>query len=109
MRDYIKKILKEVFNEVIEEKVGRIAKIATENAYNGLFSYIGVERMKKIIEDIEKRPKGYNGYTSLAEMFSYIMRENLERSQQDIRHHMFEIYPELNKLNKEIEKIDNKK
>jgi hypothetical protein len=105
MKKYFKKLLKEIIAEVLEERMPRIAKMSANESHSSMFGYIGVDRMQELLDQIKKRPKGHHDYTSLAEMYSYIQRNNLEKVQGDVRHQMFEIYPELQKLNKDIENL----
>jgi len=105
MKKYIKKLLKDVLYEVIEDKMPRIARISANEAFRDLFSYIGIQRMEQMIEEIKKRPKGYEDYTSLAEMFSQIQRGNLARENSEIIHNYFELQPKLNQYANSLNKV----
>ena len=71
-------------------------KTSKETAYN-LFAYVGIERMRKILDEKEKR--GIE-YTSLAELYCLTLRDNLEAENSDRMHAYYELLPKLDEYKK---------
>jgi hypothetical protein len=93
----LKNWLQKIIEEVIEKEFISIPhKLHYEVIYS-LFSYIGIERVKKIIEEMEKF--GIN-YTSLAELYSLTLRDNLEADNNDRMHAYYELLPKLDEYKK---------
>jgi hypothetical protein len=104
MKKYIKNIIKEVLNEIFEEKMGRIVKLSSDAARKDLFSYISIDRLEKILDDIKKKPAGDN-YTSLAELYSHTIRGNLAKENSDIIHNYYELLPKLDAYRKSFNQV----
>lgn len=60
---------------------------------HSLFSYIGIARLRELLDESEK-----NGdkYVCLAELFSRVQRNNLAKENNDIIHSYYELLPRLN-------------
>lgn len=104
MKKYLKNLIKEVLNEIFEEKMGRIQHLSVQASHRELFSYIGIDRLKKIIEEIEKKDVD-NKYTSLSELYSRIIRENLARENTEMIHKYYELLPQLDAFKRAVNKI----
>jgi hypothetical protein len=104
MKRYLKSIIKEVLNEIFEEKMSRIVKLSSEASHRELFSYIGIERLDKILEEIKKKPTG-DKYTSLAELYSVTIRGNLAKENSDIIHNYYELLPKLDAYRKAFNEV----
>lgn len=104
MKRYLKNIIKEVLNDIFEEKMGRIVKLSSEASHRELFSYISIARLDKILEEIKKKPTE-DKYTSLAELYSYTIRGNLEKENSDIIHNYYELLPKLDAYRKAFNEV----
>lgn len=98
---YIKKLLKQVIWESLEEMMPRIVRQASIESHHGLFAYIGIQRLEKMIEDAKKRDEKY---VALSEMFAQIMRDNLAKENSEIVHSYFELLRPLNQYTKQVGK-----
>ncbi len=98
---YIKKVFRNWIGEIVRENVlfgwGEIEK----EINHSLFSYIGVERLKKMLEDIEKQD---NKYVNLAELYSFTLRNNLQKENSEIVHNYYELLPRLAEYKRSLDK-----
>ena len=80
-----------------ERLVARIAyETAKEITYN-LFSYMGTERIKKVIQQAEKAD---HIYLSLADIYGLTLRDNLERENSQRLHAYHDLLPRLDEFRK---------
>lgn len=98
---YIKKILKQVIWESLEEMMPRIVRQASIESHHGMFSYIGIQRLEQMIEHAKKRDEKY---VALSELFAQVMRDNLAKENSEIMHSYFELLRPLNQYTQHIEK-----
>ena len=103
MRKYFKSLIKEVLNEIFEEKMGRIVRLSAEASHRDLFAYIGIARLKELIKTSEESEG--DKYTCLSELFTRTARENLAKENSDIIHNHYELLPKLDAYKKSFNKV----
>lgn len=94
MKKLIHNILYKIVHEEISKNIPFMVNQAAKVAHQDLFAYIGIDRLRKMIDEAEKRNEKY---FSLAELFSQVCRDNLARENKDIMHAYYELRPKLNK------------
>lgn len=93
MREKLRNWLKELIRETVIDLPHKSAKETTHS----LFAYIGIDRMRKILDEKEKR--GIE-YTSLAELYSLTLRDNLEADNSERIHAYYELLPKLDEYSR---------
>ena len=102
MKKYIENFIKRIVEEVVESKVKRIAYECSKEITHNQFSYIGIHRLFKALEEISKSDEKY---VALGELYSRIMRDNLALENSEIIHNYFELQPKLNQYTQSLEKV----
>ena len=102
----IHKILYKIVHEEISKNMPFMVNEAAKSAHQNLFAYIGIARLRKMIDEAEKRDEKY---VSLAELFSQVCRDNLAKENNEIIHAYYELKPTLNQYNAKLEKVVNEK
>lgn len=102
MKKLFKKLLTPIFEEVIEARVPRIARLCHIDVTRDLFAYIGIDRLRAILDEAEKSD---NRYICLAELYAQISRESLSRQNSEIISNYFNI---ATKIEPYLKSIDNK-
>ena len=104
MKKYFENLVEKIVRKAIIENIHIAGIKAKEEAFHGIFAYIGVERLKKLTEKAEKSG---NIYINLAELYSQTIRDNLSKENSEIIHAYFELVPKLNEYKKGIDKQVN--
>lgn len=102
MKKIIHKILYSIVHEEISKNIPFMVKQAAKVAHQDLFSYIGISRLREMIDEAEKKGEKY---VSLAELFSQVCRNNLSKENGDIIHSYHELLPKLNDYTKRLNDI----
>lgn len=97
MKNKLRNWLKTIVAECIKEAYLPTAHQVQREVLWAIFSNVGIERMRKILDEKDKR--GIE-YTSLAELYSLTLRDNLEADNSDRMHAYYELLPKLDEYSK---------
>lgn len=102
IKNWFEKIVIQIIEKGFQEQQRYLGLRAKEEAIHGIFSFIGIDRLKKLIETAEKQG---NVYINLSELYSQTLRENLSKENSEIIHSYFELVPKLDEYKKKIDSI----
>lgn len=85
-------MIKKWLISIVREAVTDIPYKTRSEVLQGIFPFISNPRMKEFLVEMEE--KGING-NSLAEMYSMMLRDNLEKRNDEAIHNYWELLPKL--------------
>lgn len=74
---------------------------ASRESVHDIFAYIGIERLEKALSKVKKTG---TYYTNLAELYSHILRDNLEKENSDRMSAYYNLLPKLDEYKKSFNK-----
>ena len=93
----IRNWLIQVFKDAQKEAMAGIPYQVERAVVHSMFAHIGVDRMQKVLDKMKE--KGID-YTSLADMYSITLRDNLASNNNDRMHAYYELLPKLDEYKK---------
>lgn len=98
---FIHRFFTKCFEQALENRVPRIAMLAQEQTLSGIFTYIGLDRMRQMLDEAEKQG---NKYISLAEMWSRIQIDNHNKDVSDAKWSLFNMDNKITEIISKIQK-----
>lgn len=106
MKKHIQKIIKylfyQLFYDVIEAHVGRISYMMHKETLRDIFSYIGIQKIREMLDKAEKNE---NTYISIADMWTELLRQNTSKEIGDIKWELFRVNEKVEDIKNKVEKI----